>query len=522
MSNQSNGRKKSQFNAQASVPSGSYFDFVYNGQNYRVLDTDLYASLGVTGTLAQAGDPTAIPVLNTAGSVNEIRNIEPGSGVSASVSPQNGVTIKHNFTANSDGVPVLIDETETSPIVRSIQAGSGVNVSASGGEIIISASETPVSTKTVVVNELSDFPDAVTGVRTLLPDTEYLMTNDIDIGTDRLVLSDSTALKGTESILITLTYTGSGDMLTMVDSTNRVANLTISCANGRVFNWTNSTAKILRVNDVTITSCDQLGILSATDGIVRFTNVTTDQIASSGIEFTGNFRFFLFEVSATSIDAGALFNLGTATFDSFIADTVLLELNGSSNLLSGAAASANINAEGSGLVETMRTSGTGTPLSGITTDDTRWVFTQNDDIPDTRLDALISIQGNATETVIATIDVPVKMAGTWVVGPESYFEGDTTGRMTFVGEKNARLPVDATITTLAAAGGDKIVSAYIAINGVVVSETKKGGTASSSKPASITMIWQHTFVPGDYVEVFLENNQDTTNLIGQGGVGRIN
>ena len=67
MSNQSKGRKISQFLQHDFIPVGSKFTYISGGTNYQILDSDFYASLGVTGTIVQDGAVTGTPILDTAG-----------------------------------------------------------------------------------------------------------------------------------------------------------------------------------------------------------------------------------------------------------------------------------------------------------------------------------------------------------------------------------------------------------------------------------------------------------------------
>ena len=87
------GVKKSQFVGSEIIPNGSYFDFVVNGKNLRIKDTDFYRALNVIGSIIQDGDPLGVPVLDAQGSVNAIRNLSAGAGISLAVNPQNGITI---------------------------------------------------------------------------------------------------------------------------------------------------------------------------------------------------------------------------------------------------------------------------------------------------------------------------------------------------------------------------------------------------------------------------------------------
>lgn len=89
----SRGRKKSNFPAATSVSSGAYMDFFVSGTNYKISYENFIAGLGVTGSLEQAGASTGTPVLDIDGTVNKIRSIEAGSGITTSVSAENGITI---------------------------------------------------------------------------------------------------------------------------------------------------------------------------------------------------------------------------------------------------------------------------------------------------------------------------------------------------------------------------------------------------------------------------------------------
>lgn len=87
------GIKKSLFPGLTTVPAGTYFDFVVNGTNYRILDSDLYAAMGVTGTIVQEGDPLDTPVLNVSGSENQIRNLKAGTGITIALDASGSIII---------------------------------------------------------------------------------------------------------------------------------------------------------------------------------------------------------------------------------------------------------------------------------------------------------------------------------------------------------------------------------------------------------------------------------------------
>jgi len=379
-----------------------------------------------------------------------------------------------------------------------------------------------LATKSVLINSLSDFPTPVTGVITLAAETEYVIGGDVNLGTNRLVMSANTALSGIESIVVTLTYTGTGDMITILNTRNRVNNLSISAVNGRIINFSDNTDTIFRMNDVSVT-CATFGLFnsSGTNGsTVRFTAVSPSSITVGGVTTTGSWNTWLWETSAVNITSGALFDFGTATFDAIILDLILADLGAGTTLIDGLASSGNIKVGGIGAVTRMLTSGAGTPLTGVTVNDFRWVFRNNDDIQDTMPDAMASLQGNATETVIATINIPVKAAGTWVVERQSHYTVDTTGRITYIGEKDLTTPVDISLTIRSAGGTNKDVTVYLAFNGAIIANSARTATVGQNDPKSVGVIWQLTLSQTDFLELFVENNSDTVNLVVESAISR--
>ena len=130
MVDRAQGRKKSEFVQQSTVLANSYLDYVVNGTNYKIAYNDFVTGLGVTGTIVQEGAVTGTAILDVDGTINQIRNLESGSGIVTSVSAENGAKISHNFTANADGLPILLNTTAASPTIASIVAGSGISVAA--------------------------------------------------------------------------------------------------------------------------------------------------------------------------------------------------------------------------------------------------------------------------------------------------------------------------------------------------------------------------------------------------------
>jgi len=116
----------------------------------------------------------------------------------------------------------------------------------------------------------------------------------------------------------------------------------------------------------------------------------------------------------------------------------------------------------------------------------------------------------------------VKMAGTWTVEGSSHFTADTTGRITYNGERPFKGPIDCTVNAIMTSGGSVDIASYIAIGGVVKRQTEFRGEASSSTSAGLSSKWQHTFNNGDFADIFLERQSGSANIVGVSGIIRIN
>jgi hypothetical protein len=509
----SDGRKKSQFPSLTSVPNGAYFDFVSSGTNYRILDMDFYNALGITGTIVQKGDPTGIAILNKAGTVNEIRNIEAGSGVSASLSGFDGVQLSHNFTPNKDGVPVLTGELDPSPVIRSILAGSGMVVSPEGGGIRLSTSSIPVSSKTVGVSSLADLPDPVAGVITLLAETNYLFLDDINFGTTTLLLGDKTLITNSSSALVTLTYSGTGTFITSTDSTNVISCLTFNIPSGTFISWvdTTSTGRLV-FDDVAMVGLNfgtLTGSSSASDASVVTTRLFRPELTGTGIKFAGGWGIIFLDAISGSSSADHFIDLGTAVSLSIVIDEILAVVGGGFATLKGAVGSANVAPGGLAVVSRINT--VGTDLNGISPDDDSWLFDNNNTIRSTRSSGLVSMRSNATVTTISAANTPVLVEGTWVVVSSSQMTGTTGGRLTYDAPRDRILSVTASVTLEVVTGTD-VCTIFIAKNGSVISDTGIRMFGDQGIPANVTNLWTGVVSEGDYFEVFVQNNEDDTDI----------
>lgn len=121
-----------------------------------------------------------------------------------------------------------------------------------------------------------------------------------------------------------------------------------------------------------------------------------------------------------------------------------------------------------------------------------------------------SFTGNATETVIATQSVPVKINSTWTETLSVRFTFNATGTWTYVGKEDIAVNANLVATVDVSGGGTKTVDVYIAKNGVIVTATK--GEAASSATSQIGAAGLVSISTGDTLEGWIANDSDTNNI----------
>lgn len=213
MTTRSDGRRKSQFIQKSAVDAGGYLDYVVNGSNFKISYDDFVSGLGVTGSIVQTGAITGAPVLDVDGSVNKIRNIENGSGILANVSAENGLILSHNFTANVDGLPILLNTTAASPTIASIVAGSGISIAAvNTGGIEITSIADEIYAQVTMQGNATATTIATQGTPVKVAGTWVVQTESNFTGntTGRLTYNGSTTEVVSASVSITFSHAAGG------------------------------------------------------------------------------------------------------------------------------------------------------------------------------------------------------------------------------------------------------------------------------------------------------------------------
>jgi hypothetical protein len=131
---------------------------------------------------------------------------------------------------------------------------------------------------------------------------------------------------------------------------------------------------------------------------------------------------------------------------------------------------------------------------------------------DTKPGGMLSMTGNTTDTDIEAVNTPVLAAGTWAVVDESQFTGTTSGRLTYNDTRDITIEIDAAISLEPATGNGKVMAAYIAKNGAVITASRKEVTVDNADPQNIALLWRDDAVTNDYYEIWVENRTDAIDV----------
>jgi hypothetical protein len=379
------------------------------------------------------------------------------------------------------------------------------------------------------VNSSSDLPAASGGARALVANTAYVIGADITIA-EALTPAVGCAVIGNVVFGAKLKTTSAAGLFVGGDASFQVSNINVAAPNGPIFDITDTTpgTSIVSLNNFSCTEYQSIGSFDSCFGVQIVGGSFLDTTNSTdGMTFSGATGWQVISVrqvvASTSNASYVGIDMDTSVAASIeITDYSIIGVSGAV-ALKGAASNANVAANTIASVSGCTLNGGGaTPLSGITRDDFRWDFQGNAGVANTSPDALASLPTNATATTISTVNTPVIVAGTWTVESCSHFTCDTTTRATYDGERDFQGPITFRLSIEPSSGTNKTLSAYLAVNGSVVANSKSTIQADAGSPQNISVVWQYNFTNGDYAEIFVENNTDTTNILVSSAIARIN
>ena len=373
------------------------------------------------------------------------------------------------------------------------------------------------------ISQESDFLVQDASTITLSENATYFISADFTTSKNIIPLNGSSWTSGSIDAA-TVSFTGTGAMFQGENVSFYIYNASVDPGITReAFSFTDNsafTSKFL-CETVQVENCLRWGTFTGMQ-IAEMDNSNSPN-AQGGVVFVGanNTLFSFNKFALTSTNAGFKgIDLGSST-------AVILEF---SNLffvapvgafgISGLANSGNVPAGRLGMVSNSEFIGGMTDLENIDVDDIRWQFTSNSPTADTQPDAMLSLTANAVETVIAVANTPVLVAGTWVVERVSQYTGTTAGRYTYDAGKDLTTPADVVVDIEPVSGTNKDLTVYVALNGSIITNSGRKIRVDSGNPLPVTCIWQFKLSTSDFVEVYVENNTDTVNILVSGAISR--
>ena len=367
-------------------------------------------------------------------------------------------------------------------------------------------------TNTKIVTSVTDFPTPIGDATTLLANTTYIISGDVSMGNVRIVMSDGSGLYSVNRFANSLTYTGTGAMIT-TDKSSLIEGLFLSATSGSVLS-------LLAVGGQTtfiITNCfsvsSTIGTIAAGWNVV-FRSFSPISAPSDGLVFTGAQTSFNMTNSLWNGIVGTGIDLGAATFSRVqILSGNRFDIASGSTGISGLASSGNINVGGFGAINGTIFEGVGTHLNNITDHDVRWDLSGNPGVGDTLREASGAAEGNASTTSTTTTASKVNVGTLFVAGLEEQFTVATNGRVTYVGTKPFTAAVAANLLWNNGAGTNVAYKFYIAVNDTFIPASVSEGEFDTADPLAISLTALTPLVTNDYIEVFVKTVTGTGNDI---------
>lgn len=139
----------------------------------------------------------------------------------------------------------------------------------------------------------------------------------------------------------------------------------------------------------------------------------------------------------------------------------------------------------------------------------QYFFTNDSDKNESKL----IMANNTEETILLGVNTPVVVAGTWITGDDNNFVGDTAGRITYANQTSQSISVTFTLDATVVSGAAKKIAFYLALNGVVVTDSQIYRIVTAGTNQTFTQSLSVGVDAGAFLEIFAENQTDATNIV---------
>lgn len=360
----------------------------------------------------------------------------------------------------------------------------------------------------VLVKSAADLPAPVGGIITLVAGTTYEVNGTITL-TSKINLNGC-YLVGADATNDKLVYTPStGEMFTGTKGGSiKTLTLTAATTGAKLFNVDMAVTETMLVRDCNVIGCKDVGLVKG--GNVVFFSVINYAGNTNGITYQNN--------SSLLLDNTAWFSTNAGTFEKLVGSFNLIEKLGGFGqpMLANSATALDV----SGITSIVETGnlkntafiGTGTKVTG--TFSKKWeveaagLNTEKDAVATGTL--YISTPSN---TNILSSNTPIKVAGTTTATELVRFTSPANNRLMYDGTKTRTFIVTASMSA-SGTSGTYIYSFYIYKNGVQIPASRQRTKvySSSGDIQVVSLVSTVSLAPGDYVEVWTEDNESSVDI----------
>lgn len=377
----------------------------------------------------------------------------------------------------------------------------------------------------VFINKEADFPVQDSTTITLEDQKKYILGASFSTAKGFVSAGASIEFEGGEFRSL-LTYTGTGDMFTGVNTTAVFSNINVTSSTAnQIFNYSDTVpnTNVYRCTGVRIDRCKKWGTytnlastlitgsscVDADDGVS-----ISDGVGPAGTVLAIN-EFAMLSTSATFVGL----DLESTVFPTLEINNYLTIAPFGATGLKGLASSGNIAVGSIATVTGSEFLGDQTPVTGITTSDIRWAFGGNSANVKNSMtigDAQITPTDGPQTVTISTPGTFVAIGGSlWTSEIQERLETDAAGIMTYLGERDIDVSVISTATISKVGGGSDELCMRIAIDtgsGFVTQEKSQSCTQNNAA-TSVFSVGSFVLSQNDKVQLFVSNEDTTANII---------
>jgi hypothetical protein len=356
----------------------------------------------------------------------------------------------------------------------------------------------------VIVKSASDLPAPVSGIITLVSGTLYQINGTVALSSQ--INLNGCQVRGMDAVNDKLVYTGSLALFTGT-TTGSIEFLTLNSTSGSIFNINGGGVnENLIMENCYLIGSSSLGTIQGVGGTTYFSNVAYFY-NTNGITFQNDSIVLQYDLMWDGTNHN--------TYEKYIGKFSIVQILGGGCVTTLANSAvvidiSGVTSIGNGSVQSMLFTGTGTYTKGTFSDN--WdvesigISSQNDD----------QATGNCyiatpVATAFTAANTPTKILGTTTATNLFRVTSPTSNRLTYTGRKVQSFLVTCALSFTG--GNNTNYSFYVSKNGVKLPESEmftKMNSNGDEQACPITCTV--SLNPGDYLEVWAENNTNTTSM----------